>query len=116
MGPVKPPQRKGRLPQYNRNRLIELQEQFDRLESLRVFDRPENVNVPIEYVNPSFLVKKPNGGSRLVTAFAEVGKYAKPQLTVMRDVDSTLRQISQWNYTIVSDLTSAFYQIPLATQ
>ncbi|KAJ8349609.1 hypothetical protein SKAU_G00247390 [Synaphobranchus kaupii] len=37
MGPVEPPQRKGRLPQYGRDRLTELQQKFDELESLGVF-------------------------------------------------------------------------------
>ena len=57
----------------------------------------------VEYLDPSFLVKKPSGGSRLVTAFAEVGQYAKPQPSLMPDVESTLH----------TDLTSAFNQIPV---
>ena len=64
--------------------------------------------------NPSFLVKKPSGGFRLVTAFAEVGQYNKPQPSLMPDVDSILRTIGQWKYIIVSDLSNAFYQIPLS--
>ena len=68
MGPVEPPQRKGRLPQYARGKLVELQEKFDKLEELGVFKRPEDIGISVEYLNPSFLVKKPNGGSRLVTA------------------------------------------------
>ena len=76
MRPVEPPQRKGRLPLYPRGRLVELQEKFDALESLGVFKRPEDIGVAVEYLNPSFLVKKPNGGSRLVTAFADVGRYS----------------------------------------
>ena len=32
----------------------------------------------------------------------------------MPDVDSTLRHIAQWKHIIASDLTSAFYQIPLS--
>ena len=32
MGPVLPPQRRGRLPQYNHNQLVELQDKFDELE------------------------------------------------------------------------------------
>ena len=71
MGPVQPPQRKGRLPQYSRNELVELQEHFDQLETLRVVKRPEEV-VVAEYLNPSFLVKKSFGSHRLVTAFGEV--------------------------------------------
>ncbi|CAG2238456.1 unnamed protein product [Mytilus edulis] len=90
MGPVQPPQRKG------------------------VFRKPEDVGISVEYINPSFLVKKASGGFRLVTAFADVGRYSKPQPSLMPDVDSTLRTIAQWKYIIKSDLTSAFYQIPLA--
>lgn len=114
MGPVQPPQRKGRLPQYARNQLVELQEKFDTLESQGVFKRPEDINVSVEYLNPSFLVKKSNGGHRLVTAFSDVARYSKPQPSLLPDVDATLRHIAQWKYIICTDLTSAFYQIPLA--
>ena len=114
MGPVQPPQRKGRVPQYARDKLVELQQKFDELEQQGVFRKPEDVGINVEYLNPSFLVKKPNGGHRLVTAFADVGRYSKPQPSLLPDVDSTLRTIGHWKYMIVSDLTSAFYQIPLA--
>ena len=114
IGPVQPPQRKGRLPQYSRNRLVELQEKFDELESAGVFVKPDEADVVVEYLNPSFLVKKGSGkGFRLVTAFNEVGSYAKPQPSLMPDVDSTLRKLASWKYLIKTDLTSAFYQIPL---
>ena len=114
MGPVEPPQRKGRLPQYARNQLLELQHKFDELEALGVFRRPEDINIAVEYLNPSFLIKKANGGYRLVTAFADVGRYSKPQPSLMPDVDSTLRLIAQWKHIVATDLTSAFYQIPLS--
>ena len=114
MGPVQPPQRKGKVPQYARDKLVELQQKFDDLESQGVFARPEALGITAEYLNPSFLVKKPNGGFRLVTAFSDVGRYSKPQPSLMPDVDSTLRHIAQWKYLISSDLTSAFYQIPLS--
>lgn len=92
---------------------MELQEKFDKLEELGVFKRPEDIGISVEYLNPSFLVKKPNSGSRLVTAFADVGRYSKPQPALLPDVDSTLRLVTQWKH-IITDLTSAFYQIPLA--
>ena len=113
MGPTKPPQRKGRLPHCARNKLVELQEKFDELEKAGVFVRPEDVNIAVEYVNPSFLIAKPNGGHRLVTAFPDVGRYSKPQPSLIPDVDSTLRHIAQWKYICITDLSSAFYQIPL---
>ena len=91
MGPVQPPQRKGLLPQYARNQLVELHAKFDELETMGVFVRPEDVPVNVEYLNPSFLIKKRSGGHRLVTAFSDVGRYSKPQPSLMPDVDGTLR-------------------------
>ena len=114
IGPTLPPQRKGRLPQYNRRTLEELQDKFDELESAGVFAKPEQVNVQVEYLNTSFLVKKPNGGSRLVTAFGKVAQYCKPQPSLMPNVDSVLRDIGKWNYLIITDPLKSFYQIPLA--
>ena len=114
MGPVQPPQPKGRVPQYSRDKLVELQEKFDELEQCQVFRRPEDVGITVEHLNPSFLVRKPLGGFRLVPAFADVGRYSKPQPSLMPDVDSTLRTIASWKYVIKSDLTRAFYQIPLS--
>ena len=112
MGPVEPSQRKRRLPQYVRNKLVELQEKLP--EELGVFKRPEDIGISIEYLNPSFLVKKHSGGYRLVTAFADVGRYSRPQPSVMPDVDSTLRHIAQWKHLIAPDLMGAFYLIPLS--
>ena len=43
MGPVLPPQRKGRMPQYARDQLQQLQTKFDELEAMGVFQRPENL-------------------------------------------------------------------------
>ncbi|CAG2213632.1 unnamed protein product [Mytilus edulis] len=113
MGPVQPPQRKGRIPQYQKTQLVTLQEKFNELEDIGVFKKTEDIGVTVEYLNPSFLIKKPNGGFRLVTAFADVGRYSKPQPSLMPDVDSTLRQIAQWKHIVISDLTKSFYQIPL---
>ena len=66
MGPVQLPQGKGRVPQYSRHKLVELLEKFDELEQWGVF----------EYLNPSFLIKKPSGGFRLVTTFTDIGWYS----------------------------------------
>lgn len=90
MDPVQPPQRKGRLQQYAHNRLV-WSSKFDELEAQRVFERPKNIEVTAEYLNPSFLVNKPKGGHRLVTAFADIWRYSKPQPSLLPDFNSTLR-------------------------
>ena len=115
MGPTKPPQRKGRMPLYPKTRLDELQAKFDELEAQGVFRRPQDIDVNVEYVNPSFLVVKPSGGFRLVTAFADVGRYCKPTPSKMPNVEETLQTIAKWSMIITTDLTKAFYQIPLSS-
>ena len=80
MVPVQPPKRN------SRDKLVELLDKFDELECKGVFCRPEDIGGSVEYLNPSFLVKKPSGGYRLVTAFADVGRYSKHQPSLMPDV------------------------------
>ena len=114
MGPTLPPQRKGRLPLYKKDDLDTLQSKFDELESLGVLATPEEAGVHVEYLNPSFLVKKSRGGHRLVTSFGDVGRYAKPQPALMSNMENTLYEIGQWKYIICTDLSKAFYQIVLS--
>ena len=91
----------GRVPQYSLNQLVELQVKFDELEQAQVLCRPEGLGIT-------------SGGHRLVTAFADVARYSKPQLSLMPDVDTTLRTVAPWRYMIKTDLTRAFYRIPLS--
>ena len=111
MGPVQPPQRKGRIPQYARNKLVELQSCFDELEQRGVFKKPEDVGINVEYVNPSFLVKKPSGGHRLVPAFTDVGQdwavettpgfnRLKPPRSICPKVVNTGQYESEWSIEI----------------
>ena len=114
IGSVQPPQHKRRVQRYSRNQLAELQAHFDELEQAQVFRRPGDLNLTVEYLNPPFLVRKPSGGHRLVTAFADIARYCKPQPSLMPDVDTTLRIIAPCKYLLKTDLTRAFYQIPLS--
>ena len=58
IGAVQPPQRRGHLHQYNRQRLSELQSKFDELEALGVVRKPEDVGVAVEYVHPLLSCQK----------------------------------------------------------
>ena len=62
MGPVLPPQRKGRLPHYGPDRLRELQNKCDELEAQGILAKPEQVGINVEYLNLTFLVQKLNVG------------------------------------------------------
>ena len=113
IGNSKPPTKKLHVPNYSGNNQQILQDKFDELERQGVFVRPEDVGVTIEHVSPSFLVRKPSGGYRLVTAFTSIGEYCKTLPTSMPTVDDTLRNIASWKYMITTDLCDSFYQIPM---
>ena len=115
MGPTKPPPRKGKVPQYSPSMMQELQSYFDGFIDRGIFARPEDVGIVVENTNMSFLVKKPHNPKqkRLVTSFGELAQFVKVQPSTLPDVDSTLRVIAGWKYMILTDLTSAYFQIPL---
>ena len=89
----------------------ELQEKMDELECLDVLAKPEEVGVTIEHISPSFLVPKPKGGSRLVTAFNSIGNYAKPPPSRVTTSEDVLKFLAQWNYIIKTHMTSQFFQL-----
>ena len=110
----KPPTRKLQVPNYAHKDLQLLQDIFDKLEhQFRVFVRPEAVGVQVEHGSPSFFIRKKAGGHRLVTSFVALSPYCKVLPTTMPTVESVLRTIASWKYIIVTDLSDAFYQIPL---
>ena len=109
MGPTLPPQKKGRVPMYKRDTLVELQRVCDELEGT-VLLKPEEVGVVCEYINPTFLVRKKSGKMRLVTDFGSVGQYSKPQPALMPNVNSVLRHIGSYKYVITTDLSDAYFQ------
>ena len=110
VGSTLPPQRRGRIPIYNRDNKDILQLKFDELQEKGVLVRPEDVGVQVEYVHPSFLVKKSSGGHRLVTSFGQVAEFTKPQPTVTNNVEDVLQQVAQWSVIITADLKTAYYQ------
>ena len=115
-GSANPPVRKLHAPNYGKNNLDTLQDQFDDLEGQGAFGRPEDIGVTVEHVSPSFLVHKDSGGFRLVTAFTTLAEYVKTLPAVMPIVETMLITIAEWKYVIMTDLKDAFYQIPLSKE
>ena len=78
IGSVEPPKAKAFFPNYNRSNMSDLQSFMDDLEDIGVLAKPEDVDVVVEYISPSFLVPKPSGGDRFVTSFVGLADYTKP--------------------------------------
>lgn len=113
MGPNLPPQRKGRIPLYNHGDKQKLQEMLDELLAEGVLARAEDVDVPVEYVHPVFLVKK-KVGYRVVSSFGEMAEYTRSQPTVTSNPEQVIHTVGQWKYIIHADLTKAYFHIELA--
>ena len=116
IGTVHPPTKKLHVSNYSNSNLQLQQSKFDELEHQGAFARAEDVNVVVEHISPSFLVRKQSGGYRLVTAFTTIGQYSKILPTIMPSVEDTLRTIASWRYIIVSDLRDSCCQIPFAKE
>ena len=103
LGPVEPPTQKGKLPFYNQTELQQLLKEADKLEKLGVLAKPEN-----------FLLKKPDGGFRFVTAFNNLSQYVCLPPTATMSCDDVFRRLSTFKYVIKTDFTKSFFQISLA--
>lgn len=113
IGKVEPPTVKARLPDYDDDTMHRLQEKSDELEELGVLAKPEDVDVVVEHVNPSFLVTKPEGGERYVTSFVGIAGFAKPPPSRVTTCESVLRFLAKWKYVIKTDMTKQFFQMLL---
>ena len=113
LGTVEPPSSKPMLPLYPRSNMQSLQQESDKLEVAGVLAKPEDINVKVKFVSPSFLRKKPDGTNRFITAFNELGSYTKVLPTTGPTSNDVLRRLSAFRFIIKTDLTKAFFQIPL---
>ena len=114
MGPVEPPPRKGKLPLYSNNNMQLLQAVADKLEKQGVLAKPEDLGIKVKFVSPSFLVRKPDGDYRFVTAFNNLGMYTRILPTASMSCDTVLRRLSSFKYLIKTDFTKSFFQIRLS--
>ena len=87
MCPILRLQRKGRVPHHKKGRMQELHATCDKMESLWVLAKPESISVTL------FWVQKPSDLTCLVTSFAEVDQYSKPQPLMMHSVNQLLQNI-----------------------
>ena len=77
-----PSSRLKHCPWYPKSKLLELQEKMDDLESKGVLAKPQDLDINVEAVSPSFLVaKRPaNRGYRLVTSFGHLTSHVKSRI------------------------------------
>ena len=114
LGNNNPIPKKARVPSYNTDKNVLLQEKFDELIDNGVLKRPEEVGVDVVHTSPSFLAKNPDGSHRMVTSFTELNKYIHTLPTKLSTSKEVFSAISRWKYIIKTDLKSAYYQMKIA--
>ena len=63
-----------------------------------------------------FLIKKPNGDWRFVTAFNDLGKFCRLPPSKVTKCNDILRRIGSFKFIIKTDLTSSFFQLKVARE
>ena len=114
LGNNNPIPKKAKVPSYNTDKNVLLQEKFDELIDNGVLKKPEEVGVDVVHTSPSFLVKNPDGSHRMVTSFTELNKYIHTLPTKLSTSKEVFSAISRWKYIIKTDLKSAYYQMKIA--
>ena len=107
LGSSKPPCTKPKLPLYPQTNMQVLQGEADELDLQGVLVRPEDIGVEVKFTSPSFLVRKPDGTFRFVTAFNELGNLTTIPPTAAPTCNDVLRQLSSYKYIIKTDLMKA---------
>ena len=103
-----------------------LQEVCDDLTEKNVLGIPQEHDVIIQYCSPSFLVRKQKAKNkskqdltkddvRLVVNFSKINDYLKNMPTSITKPKDIFSQLGQWNYIIVMDLCSGFFQNHIST-
>ena len=114
LGATPPPPKKARVPFYSHSNLKVLQEMADELEENGVLAPPESIGIVCQHVSPSFLVKKPNGKWRFVTAFNDIAAFCRLPPSKATKINDVLQKIGSFKYLIKTDLTQSFFQIKVA--
>ena len=91
-----------------------MQGNMDVLEADHILCKPEDLGITVQNVFPRFLVKKLDRGGRLVTAFNSLSAFARPPPFRATSSEEIMFFFARWPCVIKSDMTSQFFQLPLA--
>ena len=98
------------LPKYSHDMLKALAEKMDALENWGVLRKPEDLGIVPEFVVPSMLVPKHDGGFRLVTDFTSLNRHIKKLPTVSPNIQEAKEKIAKYKYNVFLDLSNYYYQ------
>ena len=98
------------LPRYSHDMMKTLGEKMDTLEEWGVLRKPEDLGIVPEFVVPSMILPKPDGGFRLVTDFTSLNHYIKKLPTISPSIKEAKEKIAKYKYHVFLDLSNYYYQ------
>ena len=107
---VPPSNLKTYLPRYSNEMLKTLGDKMDTLETWGVLRKPEDLGIVPEFVAPSMLVPKIDGGFRLVTDFTSLNQHIKKLPTISPSIQEAKEKIAKYKYHVFLDLSNYYYQ------
>ena len=101
---------KARLPSYSHEKLVEMANMMDQMETMGVLAKPEDVGIIPRNVHTSYLVPKTDGRYRFVTDFTNLLPFIGKLEVVTPSISHAKRVLSTFKYHIELDLSHCFWQ------
>ena len=106
-----PPSVKARLPNYPTEKLQLMATLMDKLETMGVLAKPEDVGVVPTFVVPSLLMPKPEKGEwRLVSDFTPLNLHIRKFQTISPTIQDAKKVLAKYKFNIECDLSHYFFK------
>ena len=105
-----PASNKARLPSYSHDKLVEMANIMDEMESWGVLKKPHDLGITVKNVHTSYLVPKSDGSHRFVTDFTSLLPFIGKLEIISPTISQAKRMLSSFKYFIELDLSHCFWQ------
>ena len=109
-----PASNKARLPSYSHEKLVEMGNIMDQMESWGVLKKPHDINITVKNVHTSYLVPKSDGTHRFVTDFTSLLPFIGKLEIISPTISQAKRILSSFKYFVELDLSHCSWQGPLS--
>ena len=109
-----PASNKARLPSYSHEKLVEMANTMDKMESWGVLKKPHELGITVKNVHTSYLVPKSDGSHRFVTDFSSLLPFIGKLEIITPSISQSKRILSSFTYFVELDLSHCFWQGPMS--
>ena len=107
---------KARLPSYSHEKLVQMANIMDEMESWGVLVKPHDLGITVRNVHTSYLVPKQDGSYRFVTDFSSLLPFIGKVEIISPTISQAKRILSSFKHFVELDLSHCFWQGPMSPQ